>query len=296
MLYVATVQTWIFDDWISGEIEWTAVLPGKNRDWRKDPLIKSIFAACDGGTRRLEDWVDKSSGAVNRGGRRWTPGKGIPACRRRRGGGGHRPAAAADSAAARRAAGCEGHSPCPRTRTSRQTCAPGRARLPSRHMQYNLDKRLVMGSSTKAVASGNADATPQKRLATMFATWFATIASVAADSAAAAAAVDWPLPSPATATATATAAGDGTRSVAATVDSRVRIHVSVLVTSQENEIPASPLSLQVVRFHRLRCQYFRQVFFSAQPKDRFESDWQCKSAKGLSKSIFVGTRKIVNYP
>ena len=37
--------------------------------WRQHPAIKSIFAACDGGTRRLEDWVGKSSGAMNRGGR-----------------------------------------------------------------------------------------------------------------------------------------------------------------------------------------------------------------------------------
>ena len=38
-------------------------------DWRQQQLIKSIFAACDGGTLRLEEWVGKSSGAVNRGGR-----------------------------------------------------------------------------------------------------------------------------------------------------------------------------------------------------------------------------------
>ena len=50
---------------------WMPVLPGKNGDWRQHPLIKSIFAACDGGTRSLEDsdWVGNSSGAVNRGGR-----------------------------------------------------------------------------------------------------------------------------------------------------------------------------------------------------------------------------------
>ena len=43
-------KTWIFDNRISGEMEWTPVLSGKNRDWRQYPLIKSIFAACDGGT------------------------------------------------------------------------------------------------------------------------------------------------------------------------------------------------------------------------------------------------------
>ena len=74
-LYETTVRTWILDERIIGEIEWTPVLPGKHGDWRQHPLIKCIFAACDSGTRRLEDWVGKSSGAVNRGGR-------IPACRR----------------------------------------------------------------------------------------------------------------------------------------------------------------------------------------------------------------------
>ena len=92
MLYEATVQTWIFDDRTSGEIEWTPVLPGKNRDCRQHPTIKSIFAACDGGTRRLEDWVGKSSGAVNKGGRPTKASK--PAW-------GEGGAAAADSAAAK---------------------------------------------------------------------------------------------------------------------------------------------------------------------------------------------------
>ena len=41
----------------------------RHGDWRQHPAIKSIVAACDDGTRRLEDWVGKSSGAVNRGGR-----------------------------------------------------------------------------------------------------------------------------------------------------------------------------------------------------------------------------------
>ena len=52
------------------------VLPGKNGDWKQHPLIKTIFAdcelesaSCDGGTRRLEDWVGKGSGVISRGGR-----------------------------------------------------------------------------------------------------------------------------------------------------------------------------------------------------------------------------------
>ena len=65
-----------------------AGLPGKNGDCRQHSLIKSIFAACesagcDGGTRHLEDWVGKSSGAVNRVGRpAICGGKGILACLR----------------------------------------------------------------------------------------------------------------------------------------------------------------------------------------------------------------------
>ena len=50
---------------------------------------------------------------------------------------------------------------------------------------------------------------------------------------------------------------------------RVRIHVSVFVTSQEKKNPASPLSLQVVTFHRLWCRYLRRAFFTAKPKHRF---------------------------
>ena len=68
----ATVRTWIFDDRFRGEIEWRPDLPGKLGDWTQHPLIKSIVAACDGGTRRLEVWVGKNSGAVNRGGRHST--------------------------------------------------------------------------------------------------------------------------------------------------------------------------------------------------------------------------------
>ena len=69
-LYESAVRTFILDDQISGEIEWTPVLS-----------VKCIFAACDGGTRRLLDLIDRSSGAVNKGGWR----KGIPACWRWRG-------------------------------------------------------------------------------------------------------------------------------------------------------------------------------------------------------------------
>ena len=68
-LYETTVRTWILDERIIGEFEWTLDLPGRRGEWRQQPIIKSIFAACDGGTRRLEDWVGNSSGTVNRGGR-----------------------------------------------------------------------------------------------------------------------------------------------------------------------------------------------------------------------------------
>ena len=66
----AGVKTWISDDLIRGEMEWRPLLSGKLGDWTLHPLIKSIVAACDGGTRRLEG--GQSSGAVHRGGR---PGK-----------------------------------------------------------------------------------------------------------------------------------------------------------------------------------------------------------------------------
>ena len=65
----AALRTWLNDDRISGEIEWQAVLPGKNRDWRQHRLIQSLFAACEGGSLRREDWVGESSGAMRRGGR-----------------------------------------------------------------------------------------------------------------------------------------------------------------------------------------------------------------------------------
>ena len=48
-LYESAVQAWIFDDLISGEIEWMPVLRGTYGDWRQHPLITSIsgFAACE---------------------------------------------------------------------------------------------------------------------------------------------------------------------------------------------------------------------------------------------------------
>ena len=65
----SAVQQWISDDRIKGEVEWTPVFPGKNGDWKQDSIINSILAACDGGTRRLADWVGNSSDTIDRGGR-----------------------------------------------------------------------------------------------------------------------------------------------------------------------------------------------------------------------------------
>ena len=77
LLADSAVRTWIFDDRIIGEIVWTPILPGKNGDWKQHSLIRSIVAACedrdggtDIGTRRLEEWVGKSSDKINRGGGR----------------------------------------------------------------------------------------------------------------------------------------------------------------------------------------------------------------------------------
>ena len=73
-LYESTVQAWIVDDRIRGEIEWTPILPGKNKSWKQHPLIQSILAACHGGSResrRLEDWVGNSMDTIDRGGRPW---------------------------------------------------------------------------------------------------------------------------------------------------------------------------------------------------------------------------------
>ena len=63
------VSTWKFDERIIGEIEKIPVMSCRLRDWRQKQPITSFFAACDSGTRRLEDWVGSSLGAVNWGGR-----------------------------------------------------------------------------------------------------------------------------------------------------------------------------------------------------------------------------------
>ena len=44
-LWEASVQTWLFDERISGETEWRPILQGKNGDWKQHLLIKSFFAA-----------------------------------------------------------------------------------------------------------------------------------------------------------------------------------------------------------------------------------------------------------
>jgi len=67
----AAVRTWIFDNRIHGEIKWTPVMPGKCGDWKKHPHLADIFAACDGGNRRLEHWMTGS--AATRGRPRLTP-------------------------------------------------------------------------------------------------------------------------------------------------------------------------------------------------------------------------------
>ena len=68
----AAVRTWLFDDRIHGEIKWTAVLPGKYRDWKKHEHLADIFATCNGGGRRIEHWM--SSDPPDKGGRpRKTP-------------------------------------------------------------------------------------------------------------------------------------------------------------------------------------------------------------------------------
>ena len=64
------VRTWIFYNRIHGEIKWTPVMPGKYGDWihwKKHPHLEDIFAACDGGNRRLEHWM--TTGPPDKGGR-----------------------------------------------------------------------------------------------------------------------------------------------------------------------------------------------------------------------------------
>ena len=73
-IYRTAVQTWILDDRIQGEIEWTAIHPKINGNWKKHERIADIFAACNGGSRRLADWIGESSAPISRGGRpRTTP-------------------------------------------------------------------------------------------------------------------------------------------------------------------------------------------------------------------------------
>ena len=72
----SAVRTWIVDDRIKGDVQWTPIHPGKNGDWKQEPLISGILAACDGGTRRLEDWVGSSSDKIDRGGRPSAAGSG----------------------------------------------------------------------------------------------------------------------------------------------------------------------------------------------------------------------------
>jgi hypothetical protein len=53
-------------------------MPGKCGDWKKHPHLADIFAACDGGNRRLEHWMTGSAAtspghAAGRTGRRRWP-------------------------------------------------------------------------------------------------------------------------------------------------------------------------------------------------------------------------------
>ena len=63
------VCSWIIDDRIHGDIKWTPVEPGRRVDWTKHEKIIEICDACNGVSRRLEDWAGDSSAPVNRGGR-----------------------------------------------------------------------------------------------------------------------------------------------------------------------------------------------------------------------------------
>ena len=110
------VQKWIVDERISGEIEWTPILPGKHGDWKQQRPIEGISAACnDGGTRRLHDWVGSSSdgwsreGAPERRPLRQSEGTDVPVVPRRRRG----------CAAAR-----PDRRPWPRTRPCKRPCGP----------------------------------------------------------------------------------------------------------------------------------------------------------------------------
>ena len=125
-LYESAVLTWILDDRISGEIEWTAL--DASFAWRKcGPEATSahqehIFAACDsaacdGCTRRLKDWVGNSSGVINSGGRQAKASQTADGV----GGGAGPPPRTAPRRG--RAAGAAGHSSCPRTHSPEQAAA-----------------------------------------------------------------------------------------------------------------------------------------------------------------------------
>ena len=126
----------------------------KNRDCRQHPAIKSIFAAYDGGTRCLEDWVGNSSGAVNRGGRQAKVSQ--PAD-------GERGAAAVDSAAARQRGRPRRPPPVLEDSRARPDSARGGSRprqapqggrtLPPQHVQHNPAEQSGSPVASPAVAS-----------------------------------------------------------------------------------------------------------------------------------------------
>ena len=126
----------------------------KNRDCRQHPAIKSIFAAYDGGTRCLEDWVGNSSGAVNRGGRQAKVSQ--PAD-------GERGAAAVDSAAARQRGRPRRPPPVLEDSRARPDSARGGSRprqapqggrtLPPQHVQHNPAEQSSSPVASPAVAS-----------------------------------------------------------------------------------------------------------------------------------------------
>ena len=73
---VGPVQGWFSEARIQPKTtRWTPVWPGKNRDWRQDPQILAISAACEDGSRQLEHCIKGSRpDAAWKGGRhRKTP-------------------------------------------------------------------------------------------------------------------------------------------------------------------------------------------------------------------------------
>jgi hypothetical protein len=134
MLTEAAVRTWMFDDRIIGDIVWTPIRPGNHGDWKQDLFIRNIFAACDSGcerrdcgtdtgTRRLEEWVGRSSEKIHRGGR---PGH-TSADRGPAGDGGSEAAsgAAAPPPRGRGRPGRSGRTPLRRTPSNRRRYAVG---------------------------------------------------------------------------------------------------------------------------------------------------------------------------